>query len=224
MKNFFKLQENGTKVSTEIVAGITTFFTMAYILIVNPNILGEAGMPKLAVFVATILAAFIGTMIMGIFANVPYALAPGMGLNAFFTYTIVIRNGFTWQEALGMVLICGIINILITFTKVRKSIIKSIPESLQHAIGGGIGLFIAYLGILNVGLVNFESGVPSIASFHDPNILLALIGIAITIFLIIRNVKGAILIGIIATTIIGVPMGVVDLSNISFTSFGTMFT
>jgi AGZA family xanthine/uracil permease-like MFS transporter len=225
MKNFFKLKENGTTVSTEILAGITTFFTMAYILIVNPQILGASGMPELAVFVATILASAIGTLIMGLFANVPYALGPGMGLNAFFTYTIVILNGFTWQEALAMVLICGIINILITFTKLRKSIIKSIPESLQHAIGGGIGLFIAYIGLLNVKMIRFEEGVPALASFNDPGVLLAAIGILITILLIIKNVKGAILIGIIVTTIIGIPMGVVDISKVSFslTSFKTMF-
>lgn len=226
MKNFFKLKENKTTVSTEVLAGITTFFTMAYILVVNPLILGDAGMPTQAVFVATILAAIIGTVVMGVFANVPYALAPGMGLNAFFAYTIVKLNGFTWQQALGMVFICGVINILITFTKVRKSIIKSIPESLQHAIGGGIGLYIAYIGLLNVKMIRFsEDGIPSLAPFSDPIVLLTIIGIIITLILVIKNVKGGILIGIIVTTIIGIPMGVVDISKVSFSldSFGSMF-
>lgn len=225
MNNFFKLKENGTTVSTEVIAGITTFFTMAYILVVNPIILGDAGMPPLGVFVATILASVIGTLVMGLFANVPYALAPGMGLNAFFTYTIVIKNGFTWQQALAMVLICGIINILITFTNIRKSIIKSIPESLQNAIGGAIGLFIAYLGLLNVNLIEFNDGIPAISSFRNPTIILTLIGVILTVGLIIKNVKGAILIGIIITTIIGIPLGVVDVSSVSFSanSFGAMF-
>lgn len=224
MEKFFKLKENGTNVSTEILAGITTFFTMAYILIVNPQILGLSGMPTGAVFIATIIASVIGTLIMGLFANVPYALAPGMGLNAFFTFTVVKMNGFSWQEALAMVFICGIINILITFTKVRKSIIKSIPVSLQHAIGGGIGLFIAYIGLLNVGFIKFNDGIPALGSFSDPVVLLSVIGLIITIALMVREVKGAILIGILATTIIGIPMGIVDVSHLSLSSFSTMFS
>ncbi|HHX07680.1 MAG TPA: NCS2 family permease, partial [Erysipelothrix sp.] len=142
MDKFFKLKENNTKVSTEILAGLTTFFTMAYILFVNPDILSDAGIPRNAVFVATILAAAISTLFMGLFANVPYALAPGMGLNAYFTYTVVLGAGYTWQEALAMVFICGVFNILITVTRIRKQIVLAIPESLQHAIGGGIGVFV----------------------------------------------------------------------------------
>lgn len=208
----FKLKENGTNVRTEVMAGITTFFAMAYIIFVNPAILSESGMNQGGVFVATIIAAIIGTLVMGLFANVPYAQAPGMGLNAFFTYTVCFGMGFTWQQALAMVFICGLINILITITKVRKSIIRAIPRSLQLAIGAGIGLFIAYIGLLNVGIVDFAAGVPAI-SLKTPTALLALIGLVITAILMLRNVKGAILLGIIITTIIGIPMGVTQIGG-----------
>ena len=224
MKKFFKLKENNTTVSTEVLAGITTFFTMAYILFVNPSTLADAGLPFNGVYIATILAAVVGTMVMGLFANVPYAQAPGMGLNAFFAYTVVAANGYTPFEALALVFICGVINILITVTKIRKHIIKAIPETLQQAIGAGIGLFIAYIGILNVGLVNFEAGVPALSIFKDPSILLTLIGLTIIIVLMIKKVKGAILIGILSTTLIGIPMGVVDLSSATqIASFGDIF-
>ena len=170
MEKFFKLKENGTNVSREIIAGLTTFFAMAYIIVVNPNTLsGRAGgleeelMPWGAVFLATIIASIIGTLVMGLVANVPYAQAPGMGLNAFFVYTVCLGLGFTWQQTLSMVFICGLINIIITVTKLRKFIIKSIPRSLQNAIGGGIGIFVAYIGFLNVSFVNFDSGVPAMA-------------------------------------------------------------
>ncbi len=257
MERFFKLKENGTTVSTEIMAGFTTFFTMVYIIFVNPNILSATGMPWGAVFLATIIAAAIGTLIMGLFANVPYAQAPGMGLNAFFTYTVCFGLGFTWQQALAMVFLCGIINIIITVTKVRKSIIKAIPESIQHAIGGGIGIFIAYIGIKqNAGFIQFLSDntnlvevngqpfaadatytgifsavtnggiVPELVKFNNPAALLALIGLVLTVVLLVLKVRGAILIGIVATTVIGIPMGVVDLSSatISFASFGDSFS
>jgi len=218
MDKFFKLEGHGTSVSKEIIAGVTTFFAMAYIIIVNPAMLSETGVPYGAVFLATIIASAVGTLVMGLFANVPYALAPGMGLNAFFTYTVCFGLGFTWQEALAMVFICGLINILITVTKIRKIIIKAIPESLQNAISGGIGIFIAYLGIVNVGLVNFDAGIPGIAVFNNAGILLAIIGIVITFVLLVLNVKGAILIGIAVTTVIGIPMGVTDLSGIGATA------
>lgn len=248
MEKFFKLKENGTAVSTEIMAGLTTFFAMSYILFVNPSILGAAGMPTQAVFLATIIATVISTLIMGLFANVPYALAPGMGLNAFFTYTVVFGLGFTWQEALAMVFICGLFNIFITVTKVRKSIIKAIPVSLQHAIGGGIGVFVAYLGFKNANIIDFSlSGsdivtingvapaaadlsngvnsitagggvVPAISTFTDPSVILAVIGLLLTAVLVIKNVRGAILIGIIVTTLLGIPMGVVDVSTVNFSN------
>lgn len=258
MEKFFKLKEHGTTVSTEITAGLTTFFAMSYILFVNPAILGAAGMPTQAVFLATIIATVISTLIMGLFANVPYALAPGMGLNAFFTYTVVFGLGFSWQEALAMVFICGLFNIFITVTRVRKSIIKAIPVSLQHAIGGGIGVFVAYLGFKNSNLITFltsgsdiitvngvapaeataktfENGVfsvlagggvvPAISTFTDPAVLLTVVGLLLTAVLVIKNVRGAILIGIVATTLLGIPMGVVDISAVDFSNhLGSAFS
>lgn len=230
MDKFFKLKDKGTTVRTEIIAGLTTFFTMAYIIIVNPAILSLTGMNKDGVFVATILAAAIGTLIMGLLANVPYATAPGMGLNAFFTFTVVFALGFSWQEALVMVFICGVINIIITVTKIRKAIIRAIPANLQHAIAGGIGLFIAYIGIKDAGFLKFtidkgnyiiipgaetvianSTAVPGLVNFNflsNPGALLALIGLVITIILMVLKVRGALLLGIIATTLIGIPMGV----------------
>ena len=209
----FDLKSRGTSFPTEIIAGVTTFFAMVYIIVVNPSILSATGMSEGGVFVATILAAVIGTLIMGIVADVPYAQAPGMGLNAFFTYTVCMVMGFKWQEALAIVFICGLINIFITVTKIRKSIIKAIPASLQNAIGGAIGLFIAYLGLLNSGMINFDSGVPALTAFNSRSALLAIIGLIITIVLLLLKVKGAIFIGIVASTVIGIPLGVVDLST-----------
>ena len=234
MEKFFKLKENGTSVQTEIVAGITTFFAMAYIIMVNPAMLSQTGMPYGGVFLATIIASVIGTLVMGLIANVPYAQAPGMGLNAFFVYTVCFGLKFTWQQALAMVFICGVVNILITVTKVRKLIIKSIPESLQHAIGGGIGIFIAYIGIKNAGLLSFtadpgtyqllgetvvadSSIVPAIVTLDNPAVWLALIGLALTIVLLVLKVRGAILISIVATTIIGIPMGVTKIGENAIT-------
>ena len=258
MDNFFKFKENNTTISTEIMAGLTTFFAMSYIIFVNPAILSMTGMPTQAVFLSTLIAAAIGTLVMGLFANVPYAQAPGMGLNAFFTYTVVFALGFTWQEALAMVFICGIFNILITVTKVRKMIIHSIPMSLQHAISGGIGVFVAYIGIKNAGFLQFTSEpgniqsinnapfdaaattyeggitsivsgggiVPALVNFTSPGSLLALFGLIITVILLVSKVRGAILIGIVATTILGIPMGIVDLSGISnpANSLGSAFS
>ena len=217
LEKFFKLKENGTKLSTEIVAGLTTFFAMSYIIIVNPAILSESGMEWGAVFLATIIASIIGTLVMGLVANVPYAQAPGMGLNAFFVYTVCFGLGFTWQQALSMVFICGVLNIIITVTKVRKYIIKAIPESLQNAIGGGIGIFIAYIGLLNVGIINFGGGVPALSTLDQPSFWVFLIGLALIIVLLVLKVKGAVLIAIIATTIIGIPFGVTTMQeSVSF--------
>lgn len=225
MDKFFKLKENNTKVSTEVLAGLTTFFTMAYILFVNPNTLAEAGIPWNAVFLATIFAAAISTLVMGLFANVPYALAPGMGLNSFFTFTVVLLGGYTWQEALAMVFICGLINIFITVTSIRKSIITSIPESLQHAISGGIGIFVAYIGLINSGMIIPTGPVPALTEFTNNNVLLTLIGLLLIIVLLLLNVKGAILIGILATTLIGIPMGIVnvDANALVMTNFSSVW-
>lgn len=239
MEKFFKLKENGTKVSTEVIAGVTTFFAMSYILFVNPAILSASGMPFQAVFLATIIASVVGTLIMGLFANVPYAQAPGMGLNAFFTFTVVFGLGYTWQQALAMVFICGLINIFITVTKIRKLIIHAIPESMQHAIGGGIGIFVAYVGIKNANLISFSADsatitssmvdgdvatnvtmnggvVPALVNFNNPEVLLSVIGLVLMTVLVVMNIRGAILIGIVGTTIIGILMGAVDLSAIDW--------
>ncbi|MGG5303355.1 xanthine/uracil/vitamin C permease [Enterococcus pernyi] len=239
MEKFFQLKKNNTNVPTEIMAGVTTFFAMSYILFVNPTILSAAGMPFQAVFLATIIASIIGTLVMGLFANVPYAQAPGMGLNAFFTFTVVFGLGYSWQEALAMVFICGLINVFITVTNIRKMIIHAIPESLQHAIGGGIGIFVAYVGIKNAGFLSFSADqsaitssvvdngqvtnvtinggiVPELANFNNAPILLAVIGLVLTSILVVKNVRGAILIGIVVTTIIGILMGVVDLGTIDW--------
>ena len=217
LDKFFGITAAGSSIKTEIMAGLTTFFAMAYILFVNPNILSESGMEWGAVYLATIIASIIGTLIMGLIANVPYAQAPGMGLNAFFVYTVCFGLGFTWQQALSMVFICGLVNILITVTKVRKYIIKAIPISLQNAIGGGIGLFVAYIGFLNVGFINFDSGVPGLATLNQPVLWVFLIGLILTVVLMLLKVKGAILISIISTTIIGIPFGVTSLgSSVSF--------
>ena len=233
MEKFFKLKENNTTVSTEIIAGITTFFAMAYIIAVNPNTLSQSGMEWGAVFLATIIASVIGTLIMGLVANVPYAQAPGMGLNAFFVYTVCFALKFTWQQALSMVFICGLINIFITVTKIRKTIIKAIPQSLQNAIGGGIGVFIAYLGFLNVGMINFDSGVPALSNMNQPVLWVFLIGLVLTVVLTILKVKGGILIAIIITTLIGIPFGVTSTADtVSFSealgvlpsTFGVIFT
>lgn len=208
MEKFFKLKENRTSVSTELMAGLTTFFAMSYIIIVNPSILSQSGMEWGAVFLATIIASIIGTLVMGLVANVPYAQAPGMGLNAFFVYTVCFGLGFTWQQALSMVFICGILNIVITVTKLRKFIIRAIPNSLQNAIGGGIGIFVAYIGLLNVGIINFDGGVPALSTLNQPRFWVFLIGLALITILLVKNVKGAILIAIVATTLIGIPFGV----------------
>jgi AGZA family xanthine/uracil permease-like MFS transporter len=236
MEKFFKLKESGTTVSTEVIAGITTFFAMAYIIFVNQQMLSQTGIPAGAVFLATIIASAVGTLVMGLFANVPYAQAPGMGLNAFFTYTVCFGLGFTWQQALAMVFLCGLVNITITVTKIRKSIIKAIPTSLQSAIGGGIGIFIAYIGVKDAGLLQFtsdpgknlvldsgtvisdSSAVPALVYFNNRAVILALIGILITFILLILKVKGAIILGILGTTILGIPMGIVNLSAIGTTN------
>lgn len=211
LDNYFKLTENNTDVKTEIIAGITTFITMAYILFVNPDILSAAGMDSNSVFLATTLSAAIGTLIMGFYANIPFAQAPGMGLNAFFTFNVVIHLGYSWQQALAIVFLSGILFIILTVTGARKAIIDAIPASLKHAIGGGIGLFIALLGFQNAGIVVGEPNtLITLTNFENPGAVLAVIGLAITGILMVKKVKGAILIGIVATTIIGIPMGVTN--------------
>lgn len=240
MDKFFKLTEKGTDVRTEVLAGLTTFFAMSYILFVNPAMLAQTGMPKQGVFLATIIGAVAGTLMMAFFANLPYAQAPGMGLNAFFTFTVVFALGYTWQEALAMVFICGIISLIITLTKVRKMIIESIPGSLRAAISAGIGVFLAYVGIKNAGLLKFSidpgnytvagkgadkaaaaitansGATPGLVDFNNPAVLVALVGLAITIFFIVKNIKGGVILSIIVTTVVAILVGLVDLSAIDF--------
>ena len=228
MHKLFRLSDNNTTVSTEVVAGITTFFAMAYIIVVNPSVLSTAGMPWGAVFLATLIAAIIGTLIMGLVANVPYGVAPGVGLDAFFTFTVVKGLGFTWQQTMCMVFLCGLINILVTATKLRKMIIQAIPPLLQHAIGGGIGVFIAYVGLLNVGIIKFTpdktsaaGANPGLTTFNTPGVILFVIGLLLTVFLLIFKFKGhlafinkgAFVIAIIAVTLLGIPMGVTSMAK-----------
>ena len=242
MEKFFKLKEHGTDVRTEVTAGLTTFFAMSYVLFVNPSILSQTGMPTQGVFLATIIGAVVGTLMMAFYANLPYAQAPGMGLNAFFTYTVVFALGYTWQEALAMVFICGIISLIITLTKVRKLIIESIPATLKSAISAGIGIFLAYVGIKNAGFLKFSidagtytvagsgadeglasitanaSATPGLVAFNTPAVLLALIGLVITIFFIVKGIRGGVILSIATTTVVGIFMGVVDLDSVNWSA------
>ncbi len=211
MESFFKLQERGTNVRTEVVAGITTFMTMAYILIVNPLILSEAGMDFGGVFTATALASILATLTMGLAANYPFALAPGMGLNAFFAYTVVLQMGYSWETALTAVLIEGLIFIGLTFLNVREAIINSIPMNLKKAISVGIGLFIAFIGFSNAGVVVQGATPLALGDLSSPTVLVALAGLIITGILLALKVKGALLYGILLSAIVGVPLGVTTL-------------
>lgn len=225
LNKIFKLKQNKTTVVTELLAGLTTFMAMSYIIFINPAILSQTGMDYNSVYVATIIASMIGTFILGVVANVPYVQSAGLGLNALFTYTICGTMGFTWQQGLAMVFICGIINVLITLTSVRKMVIKAIPPFLQDAITVGIGLFITYIGVKSAGLIEFSVAlvnngiaaaadvVPQLATFSTKEIILAVIGIVITAILVSKKVKNSYLISIVLTTIIGLFMGVTELPN-----------
>ena len=215
MKQFFKLEENKTNVKTEVLAGITTFMTMAYILVVNPVILSSTGMDFGGIFTATALSSLIATFMMALYANYPFALAPGMGLNAFFAFTVVLGHmGKSWEFALTAVLIEGIIFILLSFIKAREAIFESIPLNLKNAVSVGIGLFIAFIGLSGAEIVKAGDGtLVALGELTSGAPLLAIIGIIITGLLLAKNVKGALLIGIIATTIIGIPMGVTILPD-----------
>ena len=211
LEKFFKLKENGTNVRTEVVAGVTTFMTMAYILAVNPSILSVSGMDAQAVLIATAIASFIGTICMALLANYPFALAPGLGLNAYFAYTVCRSMGYSWQIALFAVFVEGLIFIVLSLTNVREAIFNAIPLQLKKGVSVGIGLFIAFIGLQNAGIVvNNDSTLVSIvdftADFHTSGIsaLLAVIGIFIIAVLYVKKVKGAILIGIFATWILGI--------------------
>jgi len=213
LDRYFRLQEHQTTVRTEILAGLTTFFTMAYILLVAPTILQKAGMDLGSVFVATALSAAIGTFLMGVIANYPIALAPGMGLIAYFAFAVVLQMKVPWQQALGAVFISGVIFFLLTVTKIREMIINSIPAGLKYAVSAGIGLFIAFIGFKNAQII-----VPSEATFvtfnpdltQKPEILLTLFGLTVTSILMVRKVKGAIFIGMLITALAGMAVGLVN--------------
>ena len=215
MEKFFKLKENNTDAKTEFIAGLTTFMTMAYILIVNPSILSAAGMDQGAVFTATALSAVIATLIMGLYAKLPFAQAPGMGLNAFFAYTIVIQMGYSFEFALTAVLLEVIIFILLTIFNVREAIVDSIPKGIKNAISVGIGLLIALIGLEGAGIVVHTDGgtIVSLGNIVSGSGLLAIIGLLITSVLIAKNVKGALFIGMIITAIIGIPMGITPMPS-----------
>lgn len=216
LDKIFHLKENHTDVKTEVMAGITTFMTMAYILAVNPNILSASGMDRGAIFTATALSSFIATCLMALLSNYPFVLAPGMGLNAYFTYTVVLGMGYTWQQALSAVFAEGIIFILLSLTNVREAIFNSIPMNLKHAVSVGIGLFIAFIGLQNAKIVvGNDSTLVSIFSFKSSvaegtfssqgiTVLLALIGVLVTAILLAKDVKGGILWGILITWILGI--------------------
>jgi AGZA family xanthine/uracil permease-like MFS transporter len=202
LERLFKLEEHGSNVRTEVLAGITTFLTMAYIIFVNPSILGDAGMPKGAVFVATCLIAALGTLIMGLYANYPIALAPGMGLNAYFAYVVVLGMGFSWQTALGAVFISGCLFLLVTVTGLRELIIRGIPHSLRIAIAVGIGLFLALIALKSAGIVAASKATYiTLGDLHQPSVVLAALGFFLIVALDRLKVRGAILIGILAVTV-----------------------
>ena len=232
LERLFKLKENNTTISTEFIAGLTTFFAMSYIIVVAPSLLSQTGMEWGAVFLATIISAICGTLIMAFLANLPLAQAAGMGLMSFFVYTICGTLGFTWQQALSMVFICGLINIFITVTSIRRRLILAIPKVLKDAISCGIGIFVIYVGILNAGLIQF-SGVPSLAPLNTADILVFLFAFIVSLILIVKKVKGALILGIAAGTLAGIPLGVTaPVASVTFadafaalpTTLGAIFT
>lgn len=215
LKKLFGFDPAITTIRTEILAGITTFLTMSYILAINPAMFSELDMPAGAVFTSTALAAIIGTFVMAVWAKLPFGLAPGIGLNAFFVYTVCMGMGYSWQFALTAILIEGIIFILLTVTNLREAIVNAIPLSMRNAIGAGIGLFIAFIGLQNAGvIVDNGSTLVELGDITSGSALLALIGLLITGFLYIKNVRGAMLIGILVTTVIGIPMGVTEFKGV----------
>lgn len=252
LEKFFKLKENNTNVKTEVLAGLTTFMTMAYILAVNPSILSATGMDANAVLIATALASFVGTILMALMANYPFALAPGMGLNAYFAYTVVLGMGYSWQIALMAVFLEGIVFIILSVTNVREAIFNAIPASLKSAVSVGIGLFVAFIGLQDAKLiVNSDATLITYQTFKGENFssigitaILALVGVLITAILLIKKVKGGILLGIVATWILGmicellglyvpnfdlgmystIPSGIISFDFSSFgQTFGAMF-
>ena len=214
LQKLFGFDPSTMTMRKEVIGGITTFFTMAYILAVNPSILSAAGMDSGAVFTATCISSIIATVVMAVYAKLPFSLAPGMGLNAFFAYTVVLTMGYTWQFALTAVLIEGIIFILLTITGLRKYIVNSIPLVLRRAISPGIGLFIAFVGLTNAGIItSSDSTFVTLGNMHETGVLLSFFGILLTAALLVRKVTGALLIGILVTTFVGIPLGITNYSG-----------
>ena len=215
LQKLFGFVPSSMTVKREVIAGITTFLTMAYILAVNPSILSDAGMDKGAVFTATVISSVLATLVMAMYAKLPFALAPGMGLNAFFAYTVVLTMGYSWQFALTAVFIEGIIFILLTLTGLRQKIVDSMPLVLRRAISPGIGFFIAFIGLKNSGIVSASPATfVTMGNLHDPAVLLAAFGILLSAVLLIKKVTGALLIGILVTTVIGIPLGVTHFTSV----------
>ena len=214
MKNFFQFTERNTTYKTETLAGVTTFLSVAYILVVNPLILSQAGMDQGAVFTATALTAIIGSLLIGLLANYPIAIAPSMGLNSFFTFSVCIGMGVEWQVALTGVFIAGIIFVILSLLKIREKIINVIPGNLKHAIAAGIGFFIAFIGLKNAGMVvsNPDTFV-TVGDLTSPMTLLAVFGLVVTIFMLVRGLNGAIFYGMVLTTIIGMVTGLIDIPS-----------
>lgn len=209
LERAFRLSENRTTIRRELLAGLTTFMTMAYIVVVNPQILSQAGMPAEGVLFATCISAALATLVMGLWANYPIALAPGMSLNAYFTYSIVIGRGIPWQTVLGVVLLSGVVFLILTLTRVREQIVNGIPDSLKYGTAAGIGLFIAFIGFRNAGIiVANQATFVGLGKFSTPPVVLAAIGVLLTAILLARKVDSAILIGIAAIALIGIPFGV----------------
>ena len=209
LQTTFGFDSQKHSIRTEVMAGVTTFLTMAYILAVNPDIMSASGMDKGAIFTVTVLVSAFASILMGLYAKMPFALAPGMGLNAFFAYTICVMMGFSWQFALTAVFIEGIIFIILTVTNLREMLINMMPENIKKSIGFGIGFYISFIGLRNSGVVvDNEATLVSLGDFSSPTVILTVIGLVITSALLIRRVRGALLIGIVATTIIGIPLGV----------------
>ena len=209
LEKLFGFDRKVTSVRTEVIAGITTFLTMAYILAINPNVLSATGMDKGALFTTTVVASAFATLLMAFYAKLPFSLAPGMGLSTFFAYTVCLTMGYTWQFALTAVLIEGIIFILLTVSNLREKIVNAIPETLKHAIGAGIGLFISFIGLQNARIiVNNDVTLLGLGDITSGPALLGIIGLVLTAVLLVRKVKGALLLGILLTTLIGIPMGI----------------
>ena len=215
LEKLFAFNPKETTVRTEVTAGITTFLTMAYILAVNPNILGETGMDKGALFTTTVLMSALPTIFMALYAKLPLALAPGMGLNAFFAYTVCLVMGYSWQFALTAVFLEGLVFLLLTVTNLREKIVDVIPNALKNAISAGIGLYIAFIGLQGAGIiVNNDATLVSLGNLTTGSALLGAIGIIVTSVLLVKNVKGALLWGILATTLIGIPLGVTQINGV----------